>query len=56
MLKNVKMLLKKPDFYETLGIFRCKKKIFSVKSIIFIKKSKKKLYFFEKLWAKSVDF
>ena len=42
MLKNVKML-QKTDFYETLGIFRSKKKIFSVKSIIFIKKSKKKL-------------
>ena len=47
MLKNVKILLK-TDFYETLGIFRCKKLIFSVKSIIFIKKSKKNCSFFKR--------
>ena len=40
MLKNVKMLLK-TDFYETLGIFHCNLIDLSVKSIIFIKKSKK---------------
>ena len=39
------MSLKKTDFYESLGIFRCKKEIFSVKSIIFIKKSKKNCSF-----------
>ena len=42
------MSLKKTDFYETLGIFCCKKEIFSVKSIIFIKKSKKNCSFLKR--------
>ena len=42
------MLLKKIDFYETLGIFRCKKDLIIVKSIIFIKKSKNNCSFLKR--------
>ena len=37
------------------AIFGPNEKIFSVKTIIFIKKKKKKM-FFENVWAKYVDF
>ena len=59
MLKNIKHVTKKLTFTKLWASFVVKKIDFSVKSIIFIKKSKKKkknCSFFEKVYAKSVDF